>query len=878
MKNQYKNRFKLALSAAALLLIAVVAVGITFSWIEGGSSLLITNGSNNVKTADFSGEEANYYNGLIMDPGLLNASDTVVDITKFDKNTKRHQDLYFSQMYSNGTSFILPSAYEDGVPSAYREANTDDIGTKFIKFNFRAKVPNNVSLCYLALAEMPTLTITKDGQPIRDSSAFRIMIKDEGLNGNTAILTTADSLTDQNTTVVTDTAGNTGTVNLECARDYVYNNDTHRSTKRFGTYVSGRETSFTVAVWLDGTQATPNLLGADVDVSIKLKVCNDTVNISLNPRTFSSADVLTSAKGGTIKFKSYAANDSDHTYLDYRCSEYEEDPVTAVATAKQGYTFIGWYSNSACTNLVQTEPSLDMIPSQDRTYYAKFKTSSYTVTAVASVSGTTQSTVGGSVQLGSDSSTLGGSVSQTLDHGGSVTFTAVTNSGYIFDGWYNEIGTERIPGGTSETITLNNVSASTTIYARFVRAGKVIRFINTEHSVEEWNNVYAFAWDSSGRNVMGDWPGTLLTESMSDDFGSNYVVNVPNSAVGIVFNTDPHTQGQDRPQTVDLEAVDGACYSLSYLSNSKWHCVSWDTTGKYVRFKNTESWGEVCIYAWAGDEDNRVFGDWPGVPVVCIGFDERFKAIYAAYVPQNATGMVFNGKSGTRRLMTEDLVPVHNRLYYPTSRSTDWDCDDWTIEEKYVQFKNVDNWSNVYIYTWDSNDQSLSGDWPGTPMTSTGTQDGGKDVYEFLVPSNAKGIIFNGGSNQSQTIDILSPTFGKRYYPSGWSGNKRTCSTTDVPGKYVQFTNNNNWSPVKVLAWTSDNTSIYGSGGKTMTLVGDNGLGSDNYGVLLPDNATKVRFTNGSGQQTDLEFPESGMGFYIVGQSSTWLCGYESIS
>ena len=125
----------------------------------------------------------------------------------------------------------------------------------------------------------------------------------------------------------------------------------------------------------------------------------------------------------------------------------EGSSITLTATAKDGYTFAGWYDGN--TKVCDTaEFTLSNITA-DKTYTAKFtkNTVYYTITAEA---GTEGGTVSG-----------GGEVTE----GGSITLTATANDGYTFDGWYD--GDTKVCD-TAEFV-VSNVTEDKTYTAKFTK-------------------------------------------------------------------------------------------------------------------------------------------------------------------------------------------------------------------------------------------------------------------------------------------------------------------------------------------------------------------------------------------------------------------------
>lgn len=257
MKRKKSNKFQLLISSAALLLILLIAAGVTYSWIEGGVTYsIITNNIGDVKTG--TAPVADIVNSLTIDP----SSDNEINLNQFDKTTNNTQGLYFSEVSSSdGEKFYFP-VFKNGEVTSYREANTNDIGTKFIKYNFDL---NAAKSCYLTFSKTPTITATaKDGSVISDTSAFRIMLK----CGNTRHIFTTSEVA-ETSTVVTNVSGTTITTEEATAKpisDYVYG----KSEILFELDKDSNNKVY-VSVWLDGQSADSNLIGANVTLDFKLK-------------------------------------------------------------------------------------------------------------------------------------------------------------------------------------------------------------------------------------------------------------------------------------------------------------------------------------------------------------------------------------------------------------------------------------------------------------------------------------------------------------------------------------------------------------------------------------------------------------------------------
>lgn len=87
-------------------------------------------------------------------------------------------------------------------------------------------------------------------------------------------------------------------------------------------------------------------------------------------------------------------------------------------------------------------------------------------------------------------------------------------------------------------------------------------------------------------------------------------------------------------------------------------------------------------------------------------------------------------------------------------------CWDYLTSEpvsvRTIYFSNNHNWSNVYLYYWPTNTTSDGYPfWPGKQMDFVGYNSFNEAVYAADIPSFDIGMVFNVGSNQTQTVDIL---------------------------------------------------------------------------------------------------------------------------
>lgn len=194
----------------------------------------------------------------------------------------------------------------------------------------------------------------------------------------------------------------------------------------------------------------------DLDNStIKIEQANFTVNAeavgqAFNPTSGNNEGTPTTLPGATATVNSKASD--------------TVSPGTAVTlatgTTPSGYTFDGWYSNSACTNKV-TLNNGEVTPTGSTTYYALYKQNAPDqVDVSASVEGN-----GGSVSITS------GAASGKAYKGATVTFTATPAEGKKVDKWY--VNGEVHPT-TGNTLTVSDIQADTVVKVSFTESTEIL--------------------------------------------------------------------------------------------------------------------------------------------------------------------------------------------------------------------------------------------------------------------------------------------------------------------------------------------------------------------------------------------------------------------
>ena len=190
------------------------------------------------------------------------------------------------------------------------------------------------------------------------------------------------------------------------------------------------------------------------------------------PQVGSGTNYNDSANGGTVEIISVADTSDDNYNAAYNANggkSYHaetDETVTAKATAKDGFTFEGWYD--AAGNLVTTNTTYTYVETKEsvNTYYARFS-GNVTQTYIRQVKNgdtwkdTTDDKIG----------TLG-RYTYTDAVGMPISSTATAGTGYKFVGWYDSTGNK-----VADTMLTNNgatisytTTGDATYYARFETA------------------------------------------------------------------------------------------------------------------------------------------------------------------------------------------------------------------------------------------------------------------------------------------------------------------------------------------------------------------------------------------------------------------------
>lgn len=213
--------------------------------------------------------------------------------------------------------------------------------------------------------------------------------------------------------------------------------------------------------------------------------------------------------------------------------------------------------------------------------------------------------------------------------------------------------------------------------------------------------------------------------------------------VDINGSTTTFTLGEDysydTPITVSWSATDGTATKTGSVTFTRKQQGA--EPEYYVYLKNTANWSEPYVWAWVDNGPNCTdAGKWPGDAMTQEGDLWKWVLPDGKDVP---TLIIFSNNGSSQ---TGNMQYVNGATYDCSGAIVDGD-DPTPTDGFWVYFDNSNtNWTTPYIYFWGG---ASSIGWPGTTMTKIEN-----DIWGYQVPAGTTNIIFNIGSNKSQTEDF----------------------------------------------------------------------------------------------------------------------------
>ena len=716
------KRIRVLFSVVVLVLLAVVLVSSVSAWVETISTVII-KGEGVI--------DKQIYTNAIVDKG----SSTSINLTHF---FRKAGNMHFSEASSaDGVNFYFPVAASTKASglTPYRKNNINDVCVNYLNFTFKVKSNEDADFVFSGEPE-----ITVGGNKISDS-AVRMAVT---IDGSTSIF----SLEKTTTPVVSSTDGTTSPTNVFSFADYSLNNT---GNKNVFSLVAGVENEITISLWLQKGIAS-GLSGKEISVS----------NLSLIPASprykveaFAVTDgVNKDSKGGTVKIGNTSGN--------YASELIEKNKsVSLEATPKTGYRFLGWYDAVTDGSCKATSKTLTISNVTDNLkYYARFATEykvyAYTVYNNAVCNDTTV----GSVKAGS---TAAGATSQyTALIGEDVTVTATDNkSNYKFIGWYDAL-TGGTCKSTSTSYTVNDISAETKLYARYVDA-----YTYTAHAVSDGTNN-----SSSG--------GTVKINTNSASTNSSVKLLKDETVTAVAAVKSGYTFEGWYTGTTTSSTKLGAASTITFTAGGKIGTTT-VPSNIYAIFTPTYSVTAHAVYNSSANDDStggtvKVSSGTAGATSTAESVKKGSNITVTAAVSDDYKYKFvgwYDSRTGGNQLADADSLSYT----FNVTQKTD----------VYARFEDTAN----YIYfvpgsSWDTGDTWFAAYFFGNGDTWVKLEEVNDTTYRVAVPDGYTHVIFcrmkssdkntlGWGNIWNQTEDIKLPTDGKDTFTitTGYNGNNK---------------------------------------------------------------------------------------------------------
>ena len=211
--------------------------------------------------------------------------------------------------------------------------------------------------------------------------------------------------------------------------------------------------------------------------------------------------------------------------------------------------------------------------------------------------------------------------------------------------------------------------------------------------------------------------------------------------------------------------------------------------------------GEPMYYQWA---DKPVFLEFDKLWTDVVNASQS--TVNSLYV-QNVAIQKLTDSVGVDNLDVEvvdrnggNVAAINN--YYEYGKWTTLPGSERTAADGYrtIYFKQIYDWKDasgneqLYVYYWSDANKEMT-KWPGEPMSYTKTDDDGKLIYQFDIPSNARYVIFNNGigsTTRVQTEDIPVPIVD--YDKVAWDESNRVLNVNyDSEGMHMFYVKASGW-------------------------------------------------------------------------------------
>lgn len=417
-----------ALSLVALIQIALLLVGATYSWVETISSIKFEGAKGNIETAV---------------KKLVNISDNGGTIS-LDNYFREAGDVHLAACSSaDGKDFYFPII---GETNKYRKGTINDKNVNYIDFDFEIKNPTATEKEY-TFNKVPNVEDDVRVAIYLENSEPQIFAK----NASTEKVV---SFTEPN--LSSDDGMSVQTV--KSFDDYKYGNANGNNIFKVSP---SSDVKVKVKIWLqEGGSSTSNTVSIN-DLALICGESQNTVTVKYGKDCDSSMGDIYLNNDKKLS-KAFCAEGSTVTL----CSDAN---TNSTDIAPYGYKFMGWFDDYECT-----DPATDLnknnqftMKKSSKEYYAKFK-KSCEVKVVVTQTRPDKKTYLGSVTL--DGNTGVSLSTQKYACGETVKFSVSPIAGYEFVGWYStsDFVGDSLGKENPKSVNLSDDKTSYIYYAKFL--------------------------------------------------------------------------------------------------------------------------------------------------------------------------------------------------------------------------------------------------------------------------------------------------------------------------------------------------------------------------------------------------------------------------
>lgn len=802
-------------SFAVLSVIALTIGAVVFSWIEGSSSIEVSDTTSlNIYSAQKAftitpAETASYIN---LAPYIDNSSNLfLAPATSTDGHT--------IQIKNGGT---------------YRNAVTNDIGTNYIDFDFQVSTTTETRFYFTSDS-----SITVEGSTSNPIKTSVTVSNTDYTNASSATFTAA-GLANSNVTVLDSGVTKIFRIRIWCdAEDSSYAAGLAGKTVNMNLKLASK-TNLTSLTFVDRTMnKTSQYLAKNYTMK-----AYDTARSREYPLTYSA---------GTDSYTSSAVSLTALSNLEFRCYNgttllAKWAPPNAADHADGTYTAYGDVFSST-SNGTGTWGSVEEVTFKDLslgksfsanqittitngidTYFYRMYYSAGEYTAFVPAESFTSANTGGNIYFnGRDTSnnSLTYVTVPIADVNTDREYAVFGDSGTLGTDYSDKLYVGKWTTGTADTVYLRDRSTARSVEAE---SGSVkVSFDGT--------NYYKTSYDSLTRLWSVNLPADdtdLAVSSTSYNFTANnrtqtdgsYIYTFTSTTEGTWSYTDPlrltfTNSSESTASTINMYAYDtvnAIAYKMTQDTTTSWHVNLPDNVTNVTYYR--------CSKDYALDINNLITGT------------------------ATAAGYYNSWAAGNRYL---------NTAYTATSFSAGSWTDTWQLSRGNFTQALAKSSDGVYTYEY-----TASGAESKTFNIVNSTAIDTYGLSTTISSSTASALTFTKGVTSLTTLTCAAA--GKYTFTVNTTGTSPTLTVAYVGSKTIYFYNSSSWSAPYAYIWTSGGSSQTGWPGTAMTNVSGN-----KWSIDVPNQYNRIIFSNnGSSKTGDLTIPTDSNTMYNLA-TGTWV-------